>query len=143
MAEHRGQLVPAGEIDGLKEKINGQDKSWDAVHEYQSQGERYPPETETCTRLPGWNSRHQPEKIDEHQFANLPKLRGGYQRMATKAIYDSSKVIPTLPQNGIWKHGWNEWSIGQTGKWFYQTTGRRINIQKQIASLKKKLKIKG
>lgn len=95
-----GQLIPAGDVNDLKEKIkSGKIKSWDAVHDYYtSQGEKYAQlklkhALASLSEITGINLK----KMDRHQFSNLLDGVVATKEWITKGIKDSRAKDYTNP----------------------------------------------
>lgn len=95
-----GQLVPATELNQLKERIRkGKIKSWDEVHQqYQELGEKYPTQkrAHALAALEELEEIHL-RKIDQHQLSYLIDHAIATREWMTKGIYDSRAKDYTNP----------------------------------------------
>ena len=143
-----GQLIPATELDILKEKIrNGKIKSWDAVHQYyQTQGDKYPAQKSnhalaSLSEITGINLR----KLDTHQFANLLNRMVATKEWLTKGIYDSRAKDYTSPYRKMVYDSTGEMNevLGklEENSFIKQQIAELQLFKKEILSLKKKYKL--
>jgi hypothetical protein len=144
-----GQLMPATDIDLLNEKIkSGKIKSWDGVHEYyQLQGEKYPQQKlkhalAALTEITGVNLK----KIDANQFSTLLNSVIATKEWMTKGIYDSRSKDYSNPYRKMVYESVGEMNavLGklEENSFIKQQVEELKGFKNQIASLKKKFKIK-
>lgn len=144
-----GQLIPADEIDSLKEKIkSGKIKSWDSLHEYYTaQGEKYPQQKlkhalAALAEITGI----QLKKIDAHQFTNLLNTVVATREWMIKGIYDSRAKDYTNPYRKMVYESIGEMNevLGklEENSFIKQQIEELKSFKSEIASLRKKFKLK-
>ena len=144
-----GQLMPAEDINTLKEKIrNGKIKSWDAVHEYyQMQGGKYLQQKikhalASLSEITGIHLK----KMDTHQFNNLLNSVIVTKEWMTKGIHDSRAKDYTNPYRKMVYESIPEMNqvLGklEDNNFIKQQIEELQSFKKEIASLKKRFKIK-
>lgn len=144
-----GQLMPATDIDVLKEKIKtGKIKSWDTVHEfYTSQGEKYLQQKlkhalAALSEITGINLK----KMDAHQFNNLLNGAVATKEWITKGINDSRAKDYTNPYRKIVYESIGEMNavLGklEENSFIKQQVQELHSFKSSITSLKKKFKLK-
>ncbi len=143
-----GQLIPAEDIDVLKEKIkSGKIKSWDAVHEYYTlQGEKYTAlklkhALASLSEITGINLR----KIDAHQFSNLLNGVVATKEWITKAISDSRAKDYTNPYRKMVYESIGEMNevLGklEENSFIKQQVAELRSFKTEIGSVRKKFKL--
>jgi hypothetical protein len=144
-----GQLIPADDIDSLKEKIkSGKIKSWDAVHEYyQQQGNKYPQlklkhALASLAEITGINLK----KIDAHQFSGFLNSVVATKEWLTKGIHDSRAKDYTNPYRKMVYENMGEMNevLGklEENSFIKQQIAELKKFKTEIAAIKKKFKIK-
>ncbi len=144
-----GQLMPATDVDTLKEKIkNGKIKSWDAVHEYYTQqGEKYSQQKlkhalASLSEITGINLK----KIDTHQFTNLLNGVVATKEWITKGINDSRAKDYSNPYRKMVYESVGEMNavLGklEENSFIKQQVEELKSFKSNIISLKKKFKLK-
>ncbi len=144
-----GQLIPADEVQQLKEKIKtGKIRSWDEVHTYYtSQGEKYLQQKRnhalaSLAEITGTNLR----KIDKHRFSNLLDAALATKEWMTKAIYDSRAKDYSNPYRKMVYEGFAEMNevVGklEDNGFIRQQLAALELFKKEIAGTRKALKLK-
>jgi len=144
-----GQLMPATDIEILKEKIKtGKIKFWDAVHEYyQAQGEKYPQlklkhALASLSEITGINLK----KIDANQFATLLNSVVATKEWMTKGIYDARAKDYSSPYRKMVYESMGEMNavLGklEENSFIKQQVEELTSFKKNITALKKKFRIK-
>ncbi len=144
-----GQLIPVNEVDGLKEKIrSGKIRSWENVHQfYQLQGDKYIDlkwkhglaSLADITGVPV-------KKMNRQQFNSLLDAVIATKEWMTKGIYDSREKDYANPYRKMVYESVGEMNA-VTGKlqdnsFIKQQVADLQAFKKEIASLKKKFKLK-
>lgn len=143
-----GQLIPAHDLDILKEKIrSGKIKSWDAVHEYyRAQGEKYPQQKlkhalASLSEITGIRIK----QLDAHQFTNLLNGVVATKEWITKGIYDSRAKDYSNPYRKMVYDSIGEMNevLGklEDNSFIKHQMAELKNFKKEILSLKKKFRL--
>jgi hypothetical protein len=142
-----GQLIPAADVDGLKDKIkNGRIRSWDMVHDwYRAQGEKYPAQKlkhalASLAEITGTPVK----KMDIHQFHSFLDAAVVTREWMTKGIYDSRAKDYSNPFRKMVYESFAEMNtvIGtlEDNSFIKQQIAELQLFKKEIASLRKKFK---
>lgn len=145
-----GQLIPATEIDSLKEKIKtGKIKSWDMVHEYyQTQGKKYAEAKmahalASLSEITGINLK----KITPSQFVSLLNNTIATKEWITKGIHDSRAKDYSNPYRKMVYENVKEMNevVGRLEEnSFINNQNKELKeFKTAIAALKKQFKLKG
>ena len=141
-----GQMIPAEEIESLKEKIRtGKTKSWDDVHDfYRKQADKYPDQKlkhalAALQELSGVDLR----KADIHRFNALLDAALSTKEWMTKAIYDSRAKDYSNPYRRMVYESFSE-MISVVGKlednsFIKEQLLALEQFKKEIAALKKNI----
>lgn len=144
-----GQLMPAKEVNTLKEKIKtGKIKTWDGVHEYyQAQGEKYPQQKikhalASLSEITGISLK----KMTPSQFSSLLDSIIVTKEWMTKGIYDSRAKDYTNPYRKMVYESIPEMNevVGklEDNSFIKQQVAELQSFKKDILSLKKRFKLK-
>lgn len=144
-----GQLMPAEEVNTLKEKIKtGKIKTWDGVHEYyQAQGEKYPQQKikhalASLSEITGISLK----KMTPSQFSSLLDSIIVTKEWMTKGIYDSRAKDYTNPYRKMVYESIPEMNevVGklEDNSFIKQQVAELQSFKKDILSLKKRFKLK-
>ncbi len=143
-----GQLISFEDHELLKEKIKtGKINSWDAVHEYyRLQGQKYPQQKlkhalASLGEILGINIK----KMDAHTFDMLLNRTIATKEWITKGIHDSRAKDYVNPFRKMVYESFGEMNevVGklEDNSFILQQNVELTNFKKEIASLKKKLKL--